>query len=176
MNRSEFKIGDTVQVGLNGQKGKVTDIIHPLGTFCMYKVRLFTNGNILTVARHELVKGLGDELFKFNVHDKVGEKRTFTASSFVEDHSPATDTTCEGSFLDTLSSEELAEVLECVGPCTDSPSTMSTDTTSPPNQPGQGPVQKEQPYLSVSTNPVIQAVNQSNVRLKQFKNSQMDPG
>jgi hypothetical protein len=30
-----FNIGDTVQVGSNGEKGKVIDIIKPLGTYSM---------------------------------------------------------------------------------------------------------------------------------------------
>lgn len=51
-----FRIGDTVQVGYGGPRGKITNIVHPLGTFPLYTVHLFTGG-FLNVARHELVKG-----------------------------------------------------------------------------------------------------------------------
>ena len=60
----EFKIGDVVQVGSNGEKGKIIDIIRPLGTYCMYKVHMYFTGNVRTAAKHELVKGLPDQDFQ----------------------------------------------------------------------------------------------------------------
>jgi hypothetical protein len=46
--------------------GKIVDIIHPLGTYAMYKVQIFNDGKILTLAKHGLVKGLPDDLVMFN--------------------------------------------------------------------------------------------------------------
>jgi hypothetical protein len=38
MEKVNFRVGDTVKCCLNGGKGKIVDIIHPLGTYAMYKV------------------------------------------------------------------------------------------------------------------------------------------
>jgi hypothetical protein len=46
-----FHVGDTSQVGWNGEKGKITDIVRPLGTYSMYKVQLFSDGRIVTVEK-----------------------------------------------------------------------------------------------------------------------------
>jgi hypothetical protein len=43
---------------------KEVDMYKPLGTYVMYKVHTYETGDILTVARHELVKGLADEDFQ----------------------------------------------------------------------------------------------------------------
>lgn len=64
----QFKIGDVVQVGRLGEKGKIVDVYKPLGSYEMYKVHIFTHGEIRTAAKHELVKGLPDEIFQ-NVFD-----------------------------------------------------------------------------------------------------------
>jgi hypothetical protein len=61
-----FCVGDTVKCGLNGGNGKIVDIIHSLGTYAMYKVQLFNDGKILTLAKHELVKGHPDDLMMIN--------------------------------------------------------------------------------------------------------------
>ena len=67
----QFKIGDTVQLGSSGEKGKIIDIFKPNGTYNMYKVHLMTTGAVRTAARHELIKGLADEDFQdlFNAYD-----------------------------------------------------------------------------------------------------------
>lgn len=64
MSTIEFKIGDVVKVGQRGEKGKIVDMYKPFGTYLMYKVYTYETGDILTVARHELVNGLADEDFQ----------------------------------------------------------------------------------------------------------------
>ena len=59
-----FKVRDIVQVGTNGEKGRIIDVFRPLGTYCMYKVHMMTTGNVTTAAQHELIKGLPDNDFQ----------------------------------------------------------------------------------------------------------------
>ena len=59
-----FNIGDIVQIGSQGERGKIIDIYKPLGTYPMYKVHVMSNGVIKTAARHELIKGMPDEDFQ----------------------------------------------------------------------------------------------------------------
>jgi hypothetical protein len=35
----DFKIGDVVQIGTSGHKGKIVNIIQPTGTYSMYTIR-----------------------------------------------------------------------------------------------------------------------------------------
>ena len=60
---STFKVGEIVQVGEQGEKGKIIEITKPLGTYNMYKVHMMGSGEIKSAAKHELVKGLADEVF-----------------------------------------------------------------------------------------------------------------
>ena len=60
-----FAIGDTVRIGSEGRKGKIVDIFRPLGTYLMYKVHMTDTGEIVSAAKHELVKGMSDEEFQF---------------------------------------------------------------------------------------------------------------
>ena len=113
----DFSIGDTVQVGSNGQKGKITDIVQPLGTYCMYKVQSFNDGQIITVAKHELVKGLPDHLFNFDKQTNMSsatatmskhEVCTKSANSTVQ-----TDV-FEDSILDDIDTAELNNLFSFV--------------------------------------------------------------
>jgi hypothetical protein len=54
-----------VKCGFNGEKGTIVDIVFPLGTYAMYKVQLFIDGEILTLAKHKLVKRVHDDLIMF---------------------------------------------------------------------------------------------------------------
>ena len=60
---SSFKVGEIVQVGEHGEKGKIIEISKPLGTYNMYKVHMMGSGEIKSAAKHELVKGMADEVF-----------------------------------------------------------------------------------------------------------------
>jgi hypothetical protein len=64
MATCSFKVGDQVQVGPQGEKGKIIEIYRPLGTYPMYKVHLMTTGTVTTAAVHELVKGMPDHDFQ----------------------------------------------------------------------------------------------------------------
>ena len=59
----EFQVGESVQVGGQGEKGKIIEINRPLGTYPIYKVHMMGNGQIKNAAKHELVKGMPDEIF-----------------------------------------------------------------------------------------------------------------
>jgi hypothetical protein len=59
----EFKIGDSVSVGTDKQKGRIVDKYKSFGTFTMYTVHLFNDGTMVTAAKHELVKGMEDDEF-----------------------------------------------------------------------------------------------------------------
>ena len=59
----EFKIGDSVSVGTDKQKGRIVNKFKPFGTFNMYTVHLFNDGTMVTAAKHELVKGMEDDEF-----------------------------------------------------------------------------------------------------------------
>ena len=65
-NLVQFKLNDVVQIGSAGRRGKIVDIVRPLGTYEMYKVMLFDDGSVHSAARHELVKGLPDDLISFD--------------------------------------------------------------------------------------------------------------
>ena len=56
MSMKEFKIGDTVQIGLNGEKGKVIDIYKPVGTYCMYKIHMMFSGKVKQLQNMNLWK------------------------------------------------------------------------------------------------------------------------
>ena len=58
-----FKVRDIVQVGNNGEKGRIIEVFRPLGTYCLYKVHMMGSGNVTTAAQHELIKGLPDHDF-----------------------------------------------------------------------------------------------------------------
>ena len=51
----EYKVGDLVSLQ-EGQKGKIVQIVKPLGTYSMYKVQSLFDGCIKTLAKHQLVK------------------------------------------------------------------------------------------------------------------------
>ena len=59
----EFKIGDSVSVGTDKQKGRIVNKYKPFWTFNMYTVHLFNDGTMVTAAKHELVKGMEDDEF-----------------------------------------------------------------------------------------------------------------
>lgn len=61
---SSFKVGEIVQVGDHGEKGKIIDIYKPLGTYNMYKVHMMGSGEVKSASKHELVKGLADDVFQ----------------------------------------------------------------------------------------------------------------
>ena len=61
VEKENFKVADVVCSGFNGEKGKIIDIYKTLGTYYIYKGHLMTSGNVMTAARHELVKGFPDE-------------------------------------------------------------------------------------------------------------------
>jgi hypothetical protein len=63
-SKTEFKVGDIVHIGNNGEKGKIIDIVKPLSTYCMHKVHTFYSGEIKVAAKHELLKGVPDEHFQ----------------------------------------------------------------------------------------------------------------
>lgn len=79
---ADFKVGDVVCLGSDGEKGKIIDIYRPVGTYPMYKVHVMTSGNVKTAARHELVKGLPDEDFQdlFEAFQVPRPRPTSTAS------------------------------------------------------------------------------------------------
>ena len=60
----EFNVGDTVHIGPKRQKGKIVDIVYPVGpqSCIMYKVQLFYEGTIRTVDKVTLVKGLQNDI------------------------------------------------------------------------------------------------------------------
>ena len=60
----EFNVGDTVHIGPKRQKGKIVDIVYPVGpqSCIMYKVQLFNEGTIRTVDKVTLVKGLQNDI------------------------------------------------------------------------------------------------------------------
>jgi hypothetical protein len=93
-----FHVGDAVQVGWNGEKGKITDIVRPLGTYCMYKVQLFNDGRIVTVAKHELVKGLPNNLFTDSAQYSKSSTSTVLSSTVQSD----IDYLFEDSVLNTI--------------------------------------------------------------------------
>jgi hypothetical protein len=103
MEKVNFLVGDTVKCGLNGGMGKIVELIHPLGTYAVYKVQLFNDGKIFTLEKHELVKGLPDDLMMFNsdmynqliVPKKTIQVQTSNLKLF------------ETSSLDTLNSSKL---------------------------------------------------------------------
>lgn len=108
-----FHVGDTVQVGWNGEKGKITDIVRPLGTYCMYKVQFFSDGRIVTFAKHELVKGLPNNLFTDSAQYSKGST---VSSSTVQSDSSSTvqsdiDYLFEDSVLDTIDRQKLENIL-----------------------------------------------------------------
>lgn len=88
----EFKLGDIVSVGNNGEKGKIVDIYQPLGTYNMYKVQSRFDGRIINAARHELVKGLPDDDFR-EVLETTGlnesDDEIISATELLEHSSPA---------------------------------------------------------------------------------------
>ncbi|KAJ8315132.1 hypothetical protein KUTeg_007282 [Tegillarca granosa] len=72
----KFKIGETVTVGRNGQKGKIVNTVRPFGEsgHKMYKSQLYSSGEIISAATHELIKGLPDEDFLFQcLFDNYGK-------------------------------------------------------------------------------------------------------
>jgi hypothetical protein len=42
----DFKIGDVVQIGTRGHKGKIVNIIQPTGTYSMYTIHNYFDGTI----------------------------------------------------------------------------------------------------------------------------------
>jgi hypothetical protein len=72
----DFKIGDVVQIGTSGHKGKIVNIKQPTGTYSMYTIHNYFDGTITNCAKHELVKGMADVLFEemfndFQEHDNI---------------------------------------------------------------------------------------------------------
>jgi len=65
----DFKIGDVVQIGTSGHKGKIVNIIQPTGTYSMYTIHNYFDGTITHCAKHELVKGMDDFLFEEMFND-----------------------------------------------------------------------------------------------------------
>jgi uncharacterized membrane protein SpoIIM required for sporulation len=59
----EFKIGDSVSVRTDKQKGRIVNKLKPFGTFTMYIVHLLNDGTMVTAVKHELVKGMEDDEF-----------------------------------------------------------------------------------------------------------------
>lgn len=59
----EFKIGDSVSVRTDKQKGRIVNKLKPFGTFTMYTVHLLNDGTMVTAAKHALVKGMEDDEF-----------------------------------------------------------------------------------------------------------------
>ena len=49
----DFKIGDSVSVGTDKQKGRIVNKFKPFGTFNMYTIHLFNDGTMVTAAKHE---------------------------------------------------------------------------------------------------------------------------
>ena len=86
-NMPQFKVGEVVQIGPNGEKGKIIEITRPLGTYCMYKVHSMVNGQIKTCAYHELVKGLPDEDFLdlYNCFEKTSHTSIPTSTVTLEE-------------------------------------------------------------------------------------------
>ena len=72
----DFKIGDVVQIGTSGHKGKIVNIIQPTRTYSMYTIHNYFDGTITNCAKHELAKGMDDVLFEemfndFQEHDNI---------------------------------------------------------------------------------------------------------
>lgn len=68
----------------------------------MYKVQLFTDGNILTVARHELEKGLpGDLIFNSHMYNHFSIPKKVTSSTNIQPESADIGCLFETSVLDT---------------------------------------------------------------------------
>jgi hypothetical protein len=65
----DFKIGDVVQIGTRGHKGKIVNIIQPTGTYSMYTIHNYFDGTITNCAKLELVKGMDDFLFEEMFND-----------------------------------------------------------------------------------------------------------
>jgi hypothetical protein len=42
----DFEIGDVVQIGTSGHKGKIVNIIQPTGTYSMYTIHNYFDGTI----------------------------------------------------------------------------------------------------------------------------------
>ena len=57
-----FRVGDVVNLGAANPNGKIIQITKPLGSYEMYTVHTYT-GEIIKVAKHQLVKSLPDEDF-----------------------------------------------------------------------------------------------------------------
>ena len=54
---ASFKVGDIVCVGDGGDKGKIIEVLKPLGTYDMYKGMSLYSGEIVTASKTQLVKG-----------------------------------------------------------------------------------------------------------------------
>lgn len=61
-------MNDIAQISAAGHRSKVVDIVRPLGTYKNYKVQLFDDGSLHSVARRNLVKGHPDDMLFFHMN------------------------------------------------------------------------------------------------------------
>lgn len=74
-----FEIGELVTIG---KKGKIVNIVKPCGTYEMYKVQSLKSGEIITAAKHELIKVIPDDEYDFqNLFDNKMETDEMDAPS-----------------------------------------------------------------------------------------------
>lgn len=106
----DFKIGDVVQIGTSGHKGKIVNIIQPTGTYSMYTIHNYFDGTITHCAKHELVKGMDDFLFEEMFNDFQEYDNIPLACNSLPNKSDST-TTASDSLLDTISMSATIESL-----------------------------------------------------------------
>ena len=95
----DFKIGDIVQIGSSGQKEKIVNKFQPTGTYSVFTVYTFHDGTFINCAKHELVKGPDDLIFKemFNEFEAP-----YTATTLLPSVNPvSTSTVVNGSSKQT---------------------------------------------------------------------------
>ena len=112
----EFNVGDTVHIGPKRQKGKIVDIVYPVGpqSCIMYKVQLFNEGTIRTVDKVTLVKGLQNDILLPDQTVMLPPTCTTTSTLLSQIFETKHTYFDEQAFIETDPDDQIAELLGSV--------------------------------------------------------------